>query len=71
MEIINKKLVAAEGMLFTNGEAFGKTVYLAPGADALVWYEVTEAEAEVRKRDLEEAQAEDYEKALSEMGVAV
>lgn len=71
MEVINNKLIAAEGMTLTNGEAFGKTVYLASGADASVWHEVTDVEAEVRRRDQEEAQAEDYEKALSEMGVVV
>lgn len=71
MEIINNKLLAADGMTLTDGEAFGKTVYLAAGADVSVWYEVADAEAEVLKKDLEEAKAEDYEAALSEMGVAV
>lgn len=71
MEIINNKLLAADGMTLANGEAFGKTVHLASGADASAWYEITDAEAEVLKRDLEEAQAEDYENALSEMGVEV
>ena len=71
MEVINNKQTASEGMTLTNGEAFGKTVYLASGADAFAWYEITDAEAEVRRRDQEEAQAEDYEKALSEMEVAV
>ena len=71
MEIINNKLLADDGMTLTNGEAFGKTVHLAAEADASAWYEVTDAEADVLKRDLEEAQAEDYESALSEMGVEV
>lgn len=71
METINNKLVAADGMTLTNGEAFGKTVYLAAGADVSAWYEVTDADADVLKKDLEEAQAEDYESALSEMGVTV
>ena len=71
MEIINNKVLAADGMTLTNGEAFGKTVYLAVGTDASAWYEVADAEAEVLKKDLEEAKAEDYEAALSEMGVAV
>ena len=71
MEIINNKLIAADGMTLTDGEAFGKTVYLASGADTSAWYEITDAEAKVRKRDLEEAKAEDYESALSEMGVEV
>lgn len=71
MEKINNKLIASDGMTITDGEAFGKMVYLASGADVSGWYEVTDAEAEVRKRDLEEVQAEDYESALSEMGVEV
>lgn len=71
MEKINNKLIASEGMTLTDGEAFGKTVYLASGADASRWHEITDAEAEILKRDLEEAQAEDYESALSEMGVEV
>ena len=71
MEMIDKKLMAAADMTLTNGEAFGKTVHLASGADTSAWYEITDAEAEMFKRDLEEARAEDYEKALSEMGVSV
>lgn len=71
MEIINNKLIASDGMTLTDGEAFGKVVYLASGADASVWHEITDTEAEILKRDLEEAQAEDYESALSEMGVEV
>lgn len=71
MEIINNKLIASEGMTLTDGEAFGKTVHLASGADASQWYAITDEEAAVLKRDLEEAQAEDYENALSEMGVSV
>ena len=71
MEIINNKMIASDGMTLTNGEAFGKTVHLAVDADAAAWYEITDAEAEVLKKDLEEAQATDYESALSELGVNV
>ena len=56
-------------MTLTNGEAFGKTVWLASGDDGSAWNEVTDAEAEVMMRDLEEAQAEDYERLLTELGV--
>lgn len=52
-------LTADEGMTLTNGEVFGKTVWLASGDDGSVWNEVTDAEAEVMKRNLEEAQAVD------------
>lgn len=71
MEMINNKLTASEGMTLTDGDAFGKVVHLASGADASGWYEIPDAEAEILKRDLEEAQAEDYETALSEMGVTL
>lgn len=69
MGIVKNKLTASEGMTLTDGEAFGKTVYLASGADASRWYEITDAEAEVLKRDLEEAAAADYESALEDLGV--
>lgn len=71
MEIFNNKLTASEGMTLTDGKAFGKKVYLAAGADESKWYEITDEEAEVLRRDQEEAQAEDYEAALAEMGVTV
>ena len=69
MQRLNNKLIADEGMTLTNGEAFGKFVWLASGDDGSGWREVTDAEAAVLRRDLEEAQAEDYEAALSELGV--
>lgn len=38
-------LVADEGMILTDGKSYGKEVYLAEGADASVWREVSEEEA--------------------------
>ena len=35
-------LIADEGMVLTNGERVGKEVFLAEGADASVWREVSE-----------------------------
>lgn len=69
MQKIKNKLIADDGMTLTNGEAFGKTVWLAEGDDGSGWSEVTDAEAEVMMRDLEEAQAADYESALEGLGV--
>lgn len=69
MQIIDNKLIADDGMTLTNGEAFGKVVHLASGASAEDWHEVTDAEADVMRRDLMEAEAEDYENALAELGV--
>ena len=71
MQMINNKLTAAEGMTLTNGSAFGKTVYLGAEDTADQWCEINDLEAEIRKREMEEAAAKDYEAALAEMGVAV
>lgn len=62
-----RKLIATEGMTLTNGEAFGKTVYLADNASSSDWWEVTDAEAEQMKR--EEAEEADYIAALERFGV--
>ena len=69
MTRLDNKLIADEGMTLTNGEAFGKTVWLANGDDGAGWHEVTDEEAAVMMRDLEEATDEDYQAAMAEMGV--
>ena len=38
-------LKADEGMILTNGEAFGKVVYLGRNDSASNWHEITEEEA--------------------------
>ena len=38
------KLTAAEGMVLTNGEAYGKEVYLGKNDKAENWHEITDAE---------------------------
>ena len=38
-------LIADEGMVLTNGERVGKEVFLAEGADASVWREVSAEES--------------------------
>ena len=44
-EIINRtKLIAEEGMVLTNGETFGKQVFLAPSDSPDNWWEITEEE---------------------------
>ena len=40
------KLIAAEGMTLTNGEAFGKEIYLGCRDTADNWREITDSEAE-------------------------
>lgn len=44
--ITTVKLTASEGMVLTDGESFGKEVFLAENADSSKWYEITEAEYE-------------------------
>ena len=39
-------LKADEGMTLTNGEAFGKVVYLGINDNASNWHEITDEEAE-------------------------
>lgn len=48
------KLTASEGMVLTDGENYGKTVYLASGNDGSKWYEITEEEYEELQKELEE-----------------
>lgn len=40
-----RKLTAAEGMTLTNGEAFGKEVYLGKNDSPDNWHEITDEEA--------------------------
>lgn len=40
------KLTASTGYVLTNGEAFGKEVYLGTSDSPENWYEITEAEYE-------------------------
>lgn len=41
-----KKLVANAGMVLTNGEIYGKVIYLSEGANALNFREITIEEYE-------------------------
>ena len=43
--ITRVKLTAAEGMTLTNGEAFGKEIYLGCNDTADNWREITDEEA--------------------------
>lgn len=38
------KLEASDGMMLTNGESYGKTVYLGVGDSAENWHEITDDE---------------------------
>lgn len=42
--ITRTKLTASEGMILTDGESFGKVVFLASGDEGERWYEISEGE---------------------------
>lgn len=44
------KLTASEGHILTNGENYGRIVYLASGDEGEKWYEITEAEYEEKMK---------------------
>ena len=45
------KLTAAEGMILTDGESYGRVVYLATGESGERWQEVTLDEYEQRVKE--------------------
>ena len=47
------KLVASDGMMLTDGQSFGKEIYIGKGSDPSVWREVSEAEASEMQATLE------------------
>ena len=55
-----RKLTAAEGMTLTNGEAYGKEIYLGKNDSPDNWHEITDTEYE---KILAEQEA-DVEKAM-------
>ena len=59
-------LIAGEGMMLTNGSVFAKIVCLGANDRAENWQEVPGNES-----DLQEPASEDYEQALSDLGVSV
>ena len=67
------KLTASDGMIFTNGETYGRVVYLGTGDSPDNWYEITEEEYAARtETDTEDAATEaDYQAVLRELGVQV
>lgn len=54
-----RKLTAAEGMTLTNGEAYGKEIYLGKNDSPDNWHEITDAEYEkiLAEQDVEALEA--------------
>lgn len=48
------KLTASDGMMLTNGEVFGKEVFLGVSDSPENWHEITEAEAQEMMKSEEE-----------------
>lgn len=48
-----RKMVASEGKVLTNGEAYGKEVYLGKNDSADNWHEITEAEYKIIQAEIE------------------
>lgn len=67
---MRKVIEATEGHILTNGEVYGRTVYLAEGENGEDFYEITEEEYN-EIQEAEEATAEDYQAALRQLGVNV
>ena len=51
--ITRMKLTASEGHILTDGENYGRIVYLASGDEGEKWYEITEAEYNAKMAELE------------------
>lgn len=60
-------LKASSGMILTDGEIYGTTIYLGKDVDESTFYEVPESEIP----NFEEAEVEDYMNAMSRLGVEI
>jgi hypothetical protein len=75
MKIINEKTIEAdEGMILTDGTAFGVIVYLGNNDSIDNWHEITEEEAKrlqnaETETPTEEATEADYISAIEDLGV--
>lgn len=50
----NRKLIANEGKILTNGKVYGRIIYLGKNATAENFYEITEEEYEaIQEREVE------------------
>ena len=52
-----RKLTSADGMVLTNGEVYGKEIYLGKNDKPENWYEITDAEYQEILKEQEESEA--------------
>lgn len=70
-------LHASTGNILTNGEVYGKIIYLAENSSADEYYEITEEEylklinIDTEDKLTDEATEKDYQSALKEFGVQI
>lgn len=51
--IIRKKITASEGMVLTDGEIYGRTIYLAEGKSEADFYEISEEQYQEKMKEEE------------------
>ena len=66
MEI--REIKASDGMVLTNGEAYGTVIYLGVNDSTDNWHEITQEEYK-KIIESEQATEEDYLKSLERLGV--
>lgn len=67
---MRKVIEATDGHILTNGEVYGRTIYLAEGESGDDFHEISVEEYEALQ-EAEEADVDDYQAALSRLGVSL
>ena len=51
--IVRKKITASEGYVLTDGEIYGRTIYLAEGKSEADFYEISEEQYQEKMKEAE------------------